>query len=209
MLPFTREQFFEVFTDYNAALWPVSLVAYALGAAAVLSIITGNRSAPRFVPAVLAVMWAWTGIAYHYLFFAEINPAAAAFAALFVIEAVVLTYHGVFGQNLHPERWVGWRSGLGWALIAYAGIAYPLIGLAAGHGYGDLPQFGNTPCPVTLFTFGMLLLMRKPVPWSVLVIPVIWSLIGGSAAMLLSVPQDWVLLVSGIAMLAVMRLSRN
>jgi hypothetical protein len=115
----------------------------------------------------------------------------------------------VFGQRLIAQSWIGWRSCIGWALIAYAGIAYPLIGLAAGHRYADLPQFGDTPCPVTLFTFGMLLLMRKPVPWSVLVIPVIWSLIGGSAAILLNVPQDWVLLVSGIATLAVMRLSRS
>jgi len=30
-----------------------------------------------------------------------------------------------------------------------------------------------------------------------LVIPFIWSLIGGSAAVLLHVPQDWLLLVSG------------
>jgi hypothetical protein len=209
MLPFTRDQFFQVFTDYNAALWPVSLAAYALGAAAVLSIITGHRYASRLVSAVLALIWAWTGIAYHYAFFAEINPAAVVFAALFVIEAALLIYHGVFRQRLIAQSWTGWRSGFGWLLIAYAGVAYPLIGLAAGHGYGDLPQFGDTPCPVVLFTFGMLLLMRKPVPWSVLVIPVIWSLIGGSAAILLNVPQDWVLLVSGIATLAVMRLSRS
>jgi hypothetical protein len=39
-------------------------------------------------------------------------------------------------------------------------------------------MFGVTPCPVTIFTFGLLL-------------------VGGSAAVLLQVPQDWLLLVSG------------
>jgi hypothetical protein len=43
----------------------------------------------------------------------------------------------------------------------------------------------------------MLLLTIGPVPRWLLVIPVIWSLIGGSAAILLAVPQDWLLLVSG------------
>jgi hypothetical protein len=33
---------------------------------------------------------------------------------------------------------------------------------------------------------------------SLLAIPALWSLIGGSAAILLSVPQDWLLLVSGM-----------
>ena len=81
--------------------------------------------------------------------------------------------------------------------MAYAAIAYPLIGVATGHRYPEMPMFGVTPCPVTIFTFGMLLLTMRPVPRWLLVIPFVWSLIGGSAAILLNVPQDWLLLVSG------------
>ena len=54
-----------------------------------------------------------------------------------------------------------------------------------------------TPCPVALFTLGWLLLLRSPVKWWVTAIPVAWSLIGGTAAFLLEVPQNWVLLASG------------
>jgi hypothetical protein len=46
-------------------------------------------------------------------------------------------------------------------------------------------------------TFGMRLLTIRPVPRWLLVIPVVWSLIGGSAAIFLNVPQDWLLLLSG------------
>jgi hypothetical protein len=59
-------------------------------------------------------------------------------------------------------------------------------------------MFGITPCPVTIFTFGMFLLTTKPIPRWLLIISFVWSLIGGSAAFLLSVPQDWLLLVSGL-----------
>lgn len=31
MLPFTSVQFFDVFVSYNNALWPLHIVAYALG----------------------------------------------------------------------------------------------------------------------------------------------------------------------------------
>jgi hypothetical protein len=55
-------------------------------------------------------------------------------------------------------------------------------------------MFGITPCPLTLFTFGILLLASGRIRWSLLVVPGAWSLIGGSAAFLLDVPQDWPLL---------------
>jgi hypothetical protein len=42
-----------------------------------------------------------------------------------------------------------------------------------------------------------MLLLAHPVRWLTLAIPVLWSLLGGSAAFLLDVPQDWFLLFSG------------
>jgi len=49
---------------------------------------------------------------------------------------------------------------------------------------------------VTIFTFGLLLMATPPLSRWLLVIPSIWSLIGGSAAILLNVPR--LLLLSGI-----------
>jgi hypothetical protein len=96
---------------------------------------------------------------------------------------------------------LGIRRGLAtWAcaaFVAYAAIIYPLIGVTVGHPCPAMPMFGVTPCPVTTFTFGMLLLTIRPVPRWLLAIPVVWSLIGGSAAIFLDVPQDWLLLLSG------------
>ena len=96
-----------------------------------------------------------------------------------------------FGNRTRPLSWVGV------ALMIYAAILYPLIGLSTGHRYPEVPMFGVTPCPVTIFTFGIFLLTTPPLSRWLLVIPFIWSLIGGSAAFLLHVPQDWPLLVSG------------
>jgi len=44
----------------------------------------------------------------------------------------------------------------------------------------------------------MFLLTIKPISRWLLVVPFCWSLIGGSAAVLLHVPQDWLLLASGL-----------
>jgi hypothetical protein len=68
-----------------------------------------------------------------------------------------------------------------------------------------MPMFGITPCPVTIFTFGIFLLAAASVSRRLFVIPVIWSLIGGSAAFLLQVPQDWLLLFSGLSVVPLLR----
>lgn len=198
MLPFTREQFLGVFADYNTAVWPAQIVAYALGLAVVVALLRPSPLGHRFVAGALATMWIWTCVAYHGLFFARINPAALAFGALFVVQGGLFVAAGVAGRRLVFGHSAGCTSALGWVLVAYAAVLYPLLGQWTGHGYPAMPMFGITPCPVTLFTFGVLLLTRAPVPRWLLVIPLAWSLVGGSAAFMLGVPQDWPLFFSGL-----------
>ena len=198
MLPFTREEFFGVFAAYNEAIWPAQLAAYALGLVAVAVLFLPVLRSDRIVAAILAVMWAWTGVAYHAVYFAPINEAAYAFAAFFVGQGVLFAYVGVLKGELRFGFRPGVGSWIGVVFLAYAAVIYPLIGIATGHTYPAMPMFGVTPCPVTIFTFGFLLLTTQPFSRWLLVIPFLWSLIGGSAAFLLGVPQDFLLLASGI-----------
>ncbi|MBX3605407.1 MAG: hypothetical protein KF788_09050 [Piscinibacter sp.] len=197
MLPFTHDQFLAVFAAYNEAAWPAPVVAYLVAAAVLLAIARRWPAAGGLAVGALALLWAWTGLAYHGLFFAAVNPAARLFAGAFVLQAVLLA---AWGWRRPPELSFGGglQRGVGLALLVYATVLYPLLGLALGLRYPAMPTFGITPCPLTLFTFGLFLLARRPVPWWVLVIPLLWSLVGGSAAFLLQVPQDWVLLFSGV-----------
>ncbi len=197
MLPFTPEQFLSVFVNYNMAIWPVQVGAYLLGCSAIVLLHWKAAHADRVTAGILAIMWLWTGIAYHGLFFATINKAAYLFGALFVIQGAYLLYSGAYRERLRFGLGDGPTAWVGVAFVIYAAILYPLIGMWTGHVYPEMPVFGVTPCPVTIFTFGMFLLTTHPISRWLLVIPFIWSLIGGSAAVLLHVPQDWLLLVSG------------
>lgn len=200
MLPFTRDQFIALFVQYNKDVWPAQIVAYVLGLAMIVLLFVPSRGRNRIIGVGLAAMWGWTGIVYHWAYFSTINEAAPVFAALFVLQAALLLYSGAIRghEKYRPSR--GAHAWVGWTLVAYAMVLYPLIGLWSGHSLEEVPMFGITPCPVTIFTLGMLLLAR-PVYWWLLVIPFLWSLVGGSAAFLLGVPQDWVLALSGIAVL--------
>lgn len=91
----------------------------------------------------------------------------------------------------------------------YAAIVYPLLGLSFGHRYPEMPMFGITPCPLTLFTFGVLLLTTRPVSRWTLAVPLIWSVIGGSGAYLLGVPQDWPLWLGAVVLLILIRRDRQ
>jgi len=197
MLPFTTEQFVAVFAHYNHAIWPVQAFAYFLGGVAVIFLFRESGWSDRIIAGILATMWIWTGLVYQFAFFAEINRAAYLFGAMYIAQGVAIAYAGIcrrinFGFRSDAAGWIGVT------LVAYAGVLYPLIGILAGANPAELPVFGVTPCPVTIFTLGMLLMTRSPLDLLLLVIPVLWSLIGGSAAILLQVPQDWLLLASGL-----------
>jgi hypothetical protein len=87
--------------------------------------------------------------------------------------------------------------------VVYALAVYPLIGYLSGHRYPATPTFG-APCPTTIFTFGLLLWISERVPWRVAIIPAAWALIGTFAAVRLSVPQDYGLLVAAVATVALL-----
>ena len=100
MLPFTTEVFFSNFAQYNAAIWPAQVVAYGLGLLALLLAMRPIRGSGRIVVAILAIFWAWTGLAYHLTYFATINFLAPVFGAAFVLQALLFAWAGAFRGRL-------------------------------------------------------------------------------------------------------------
>jgi hypothetical protein len=198
MLPFTTEEFLDVFGRYNEAIWPMQVVAYGLGFAAVLLALRPTRWSSRFIAAVLAAFWLWTGLVYHRAYFREINGAAVLFGALFAVQAALWVLVGVVRPRLAFRIRRDLGGLVGGLFIAYTLVGYPLLGLALGQSFPRMPTFGVTPCPVTIYTFGLLLWTERPVPRVLLVIPLAWSLLGTSAAILLGIGEDFGLVVAGL-----------
>ncbi len=195
-LPFTPEAFFAIFEAYNAWTWPLATVFFVFALLAVRVLPHPSVRNTRIVATVLAVMWGFAGIVYHGVFFSRINPAAYGFAALFVVQAALLVRVALQPGAVRFEARRSLRTLAGGTLIAYALFVYPLWGFAVGHVFPRAPMFGTAPCPLTLFTVGVLLLARPPGRLGLLVIPLLWAAIGSTAAFTLSVPQDLGLLVA-------------
>jgi Family of unknown function (DUF6064) len=201
-LPFTRAQFFDVFADYNAAVWPMQIALNGLAIVLVALVLVSPRHAGRAASLGLALLWCWLAMTYHLTFFWRINPAAPAFAALSLVAAGAFAWAGARAR-LRFRRGLRIRAVGGLALIVFALLVYPALDAWFGHRYPATPTFG-LPCPTTLYTFGMLLLAADP-PKAVVVAPLLWAVIGSTAAFALGVTEDLALVLAaapGVYMLA-------
>jgi hypothetical protein len=202
-MPFTVEQFLAVFARYNEAIWPLQVVALGAGIALVVLVLRRGGASHRAVLPVLAAMWLVNGIGYHGLYFARINPLAIAFAAVFVVQAVLLAGAAVRNPGLRFGARRDRVAVAGLVLAVFAVAFYPLLGVLAGQRWPAVPAFGVAPCPTTIYTIGLLLMAPwERVKW-LMVVPGLWAGIGGSAAILLRVPQDVALLASLAVLIAV------
>jgi uncharacterized membrane protein len=198
--PFSTEQFLAVFSEYNAAIWPVQIGAFIAGLFAVAALWLKSLHAARVILLVLALMWVWNGVGYHFLFFSAINPAAKLFAALFVLQGIALATCAIGTQRVSFLISHDFSSRAGLSVIGFAMLIYPILGWLAGHGFTAGPMFGVAPCPTTLYTFGMLLLARGSAVVWLSIIPLLWSVIGLAAALQLGIIEDLALPVAGIVL---------
>lgn len=196
-LPFTIEQFYGLFREYNSAVWPAQVLLVALAVVAVAFVVVPHRWSGASISAILAFLWGWLGIAYHLAFFTAINPAAYGFAGISVAGAVVFLWQGVFRRRLEFRVTPGARTVAGLILVLFALVLYPAWLHYSGHLYPAIPTFG-LPCPTTIFTVGVLAFLVAPYPRSIFVVPVLWCFVGVQAAFLLGVPPDLGLGVAGM-----------
>ena len=197
-LPFSHDAFLDVFGAYNAAVWPAVMLLWLVTAGVVFALFRTGRLNGQALFWLLALHWAWSGVAYHWFFFRSINPAAPIFAMLFIMQAAVFVWLAVVSRGstrLSPDL----RGIIGGVLVVY-GLAYPLVGVAFGLEYPRLPLFA-VPCPTALITAG-LLVTATDVPRLVNAVPILWAAIGSSAAFILGIRADLALVVAG-AVLAV------
>ena len=196
-VPFTPQQFLDVFGAYNSTAWPVVIALWLVTLAFGVRLVRGQaRSAT--LSALAAVHWAWSGLVYHALFFTDINPAAWLFAGVFLLEAFAFVWFGIVRRTLVFEWGRTTRHAVAGALFA-SSLAYPLLVLASGHHVPRAPLFA-VPCPTTLFTAALLLTAVRPAPVLVFVIPVMWATLAGTAAIAVGVTPDLMLFVAAVCL---------
>jgi len=197
-LPFTLEQFLDVFRQYNISVWPMQILLIVLALVATYFSIFKKPYSDKIIVFILTFLWLWMGVAYQLIYFSSINKAAIIFGSLFIMQSLLFFYFGIIKNKLIFQFNLNKYGVTGMALAIVALVVYPLLGYWFGHVYPSSPTFG-LPCPTTIFTLGILLLSSSRMPFIVVIIPAIWSIIGFSAAVSLGMKEDTVLLIAGFA----------
>src|SRR5688572_8331617 len=99
-MPFTPEQFFQVFERYNQAVFPMQIVLSLAALAAVMMVVKPKEFCDEIPSGLLGFFWLWTGVVYHLIFFTEINAAAYIFGAAFVFQGLLFLYEGLLKKRL-------------------------------------------------------------------------------------------------------------
>lgn len=207
-MPFSTEEFLNVFGRYNSDVWPIQ-VAFYLFALIVLIVLFANHSMKdTIINLVLSFFWIWMGIVYHIMYFSGISPVAIAFGAVFIIQGFIFGYFGIFKSQLQYRRDKTVSSLMGTILVLYGLVIYPILSFSFGHIYPKMPTFG-LPCPTTIFTFGILLFSVYRLSWYIYLIPLLWSVIGVSAAIELSITEDFALGITAVIALAAFAAKRQ
>jgi hypothetical protein len=194
---FHLDRFLSMVAEYNIAIWPMQVVAYVMGIAVVILALKRTTYSSKIISGVLAFFWLWTGIIFNSGFFSQIYKPASFFALIFLIQGILFIVFGLLRPNIEFQYKAGIYSIIGIILILFGMIGYPIMGYFIGHVYPRSVPFGLTPCPLTVFTFGMFLLTGKKVPKYMLIIPFIWAL-SGIVPVTSGMLEDLILMIGGI-----------
>jgi hypothetical protein len=194
--PFTQDQFFQVFAEYNQAVFPLQLALLGFGILVVLLIHREIKNKDRWIGGFLALLWLWTGITYHLSFFTPINQAAYGFGGIFILQGIfflIETFRGRLQFSMKNNTW----QYIGYFLVWFGLLIYPLISYALSESFSHIISLG-LPCPTTIFTFGWLMLTSSRFSKYLLIIPTLWALIGTGAAINFGVYQDYVMFLAAV-----------
>src|SRR5947207_3086036 len=98
--PFTKDQFFDIFREYNLAIFPFQFFLYLIAVLSIFFVVRRIRKSNRLAVWVLSGLWMWMGIAYHLNYFSKINKAAYIFGVLFILQSIMFLFFGITKRKI-------------------------------------------------------------------------------------------------------------
>jgi len=196
-IPFTTEQFFNVFENYNLTIFPVQIIILLLGFAGLFFLHSKETYKNKIIGISLGFLWIWIGVVYHLIFFAKINETASVFGGIFILQGILIVINTFINDKLTFTFESKLKDYIGYFFILFGLIIYPFIGYYTEGSISRTISLG-LPCPSTIFTLGFFLLTNDKFPKYLLIIPTLWAILGMSAAIQFGVYQDFMLIFAAL-----------
>ncbi len=194
----SQELFYQRMYEYNTAMFPVMILTNILGMLIILFHAKCWKFSDKVTGITLSFLWLWNGLVELIIFFGTVSTQYYVWGAFWILQGFLFFRQGVYKSNFDFKIRKDVYSYLGLLVISYALFIYPVLGFISKHGYPHGPIFGIAPCPVCIFTFGILMLNRNKLPIYNIIFPLLWSLTGLYAVIKLNVYQDLGLVIAGI-----------
>lgn len=162
---------------YNESLWPAQPVVTLLWVVLLIALWRGLAWAPRVAMIVLATSWGWIAWAFHAERYAAINWAATAFAVAFGLQALLMAVLALAGGSRFATAWQGF------ALLSWALLGQPWLGMAFGRPWQEAEWFGLAPDATAIGTLGLLLMWVPASRWAYVcswIVPLAWCVLSGA-----------------------------
>jgi hypothetical protein len=181
MLSFSLEEFLLVLDSYNLAIWPLQIFAYVLIVLVLFFSLKPTKHSTKIIVTILSFFWLFTGIVFCFIYWAPSHIFGYIFGICCTVQGLLFLYSIVRSDiAIGPQDKTHTLIGL--LFILYAIMGYQIFGYYLGHIYPKFFAVGLVPCPTTIFTFGIFLIINKRIPIQYFVIPLIISLGGFLAA---------------------------
>ncbi len=205
MLSFSINEFLLVLENYNLAIWPLQIFAYILVVVALFFSFKSTTYSLKIVLAILSFFWLFTGIVFCFIYWAPSHIFGYIFGICCTLQGLMFLY-SISRSDLTIISRNNTYTFIGILFVLYAIIGYQIYGYYLGHIYPKFFAVGLVPCPTTIFTFGIFLIINKKTPIKYIVIPLIISL-GGIIAVYIGIHEDIGLIIVGMlgAILIILR----
>lgn len=198
MLPYTAEVLFALFDEYNLAIRPLQGVALFLTASILMLALRSRENRSRLITAILAAGWIWTGAVFHLVYFRELNFAAPAYGAVFILQGALLFWTGVYRNRISIRFQRKPASYAGAVIFILSALILPVIDWQQGLSWTEARFALLAPGTTAGLTLGLLMMVDRRPPLWIGAIPVLWTTVVGAHAAVLGIYQDIALTAAGL-----------
>jgi hypothetical protein len=133
-IPFSVEDFLNVFRLYNTSFRLMPPLMYILGSVSVGLLFSRRAVSNQIISGILAFFWMWMGAVYHIGYFSSINSASVIFGLLFIVQGLVFLLYGTVHGLRHCTGRCIYGCGNGGCRVAEPGGPGRLIETRVGGG---------------------------------------------------------------------------
>jgi hypothetical protein len=170
MLSFSLEEFLLVLESYNLGIWPLQILAYVLILLVLFISLKPTKYYSKIVLAALSFFWLFTGIVFCFIYWAPTHIFGYIFGICCTVQGLLFLYSIIKSDITIDPQDKSYKI-IGILFVFYAIIGYQVFGYYLGHIYPKFFAVGLVPCPTTIFTFGLFVIINTKIPIKYVAIP--------------------------------------